>query len=151
MKQKGAAKKSSGATIRDVMTANPATLSANATAADAARTMRECDIGDVLVTEDGSGKVCGIVTDRDIVVRAIAEGRDPATTKLSLIASQQMVSVTPVDSVDKAIELMRDRAIRRLAVCEDGKAVGIVSLGDLALDRDRKSALADISAAPANT
>ena len=135
-------------TLKDLMTPNPTTCSTDTTLSDAAREMKNRDIGNVIVTR--SGKVCGIVTDRDIVVRAIADGRDPQSTTLGEICSTDVVTVSPHDDVTEAVTLMRERALRRLPVVEKGKPVGIVSIGDLALERDEKSALADISAAPPN-
>jgi CBS domain-containing protein len=110
--------------------------------------MKQHDIGDVIVLDDS--KVCGVVTDRDIVVRALAEGRDPATVKLGDICSRDLVSLAPTDSVEDAVRLMRERAIRRLPVLDKGRPVGMVSIGDLAVERDGDSVLADISVAPAN-
>ncbi|HSE04932.1 MAG TPA: CBS domain-containing protein [Methylomirabilota bacterium] len=136
--------------IRDVMTTNPQTLPESTLVREAAETMRANDIGDVIVVDD-NGKLTGIVTDRDIVVRVVAEGRDPRATRLGDIASRELTALAPDDPVERAVELMRERAIRRLPVVEQGKPVGIVSIGDLALDRDPDSALADISAAPPNT
>lgn len=96
--------------IKDAMTTKPASLPASATVADAAQQMRELDIGDVLVEQEG--RLAGIVTDRDIVVRAIAEGRD-ITSKLGDIVSSEVVCITPAESADDAIRLMRERALRR--------------------------------------
>ena len=135
-------------TVQDVMTRNPRTLDAGASIQEAARIMRDEDIGDVIVT-DGD-QVCGIETDRDIVVRAVADGKDPSQTKLRDVASMQPTTISPQDSVDDAIRIMREKAVRRLPVCENGRAVGIVSLGDLAMERDEQSVLADVSAAPPN-
>jgi CBS domain-containing protein len=137
-------------TLKDLMTPNPLTVSTDTPLVDAARAMRDRDIGDVIVT-DGSSQVCGIVTDRDIVVRGIADGRDPTTTKVGDICSADLVTLSPDDDVDQAVTVMRERALRRLPIVEDGRAVGIVSIGDLAMERDSSSALADISAAPGNT
>jgi CBS domain-containing protein len=134
--------------IRDVMTANPATIPASSAVVEAARAMRDRDIGDVVVLQDD--RVCGIVTDRDIVVRGIAQGRDPAQTKLADICSRDLVTVSPNDDVADAVRLMKEKAIRRLPVVENGRPVGIVSIGDLATEQDRRSALGEISAAPAN-
>ncbi len=134
--------------ISSVMTSDPACCDAEASLVDAAKLMEQRDIGDVLVLE--GGQLCGIVTDRDITVRAIAHGKDPSSTKIGEICSQEIVSVSPGDSIDHAISTMRDRAIRRLPVVEEGRPVGVVSLGDLAEERDRRSVLADISAAPSN-
>ena len=136
--------------IRDVMTTNPETLPESTTVREAAEAMRANDIGDVVVVDD-NGKLSGILTDRDIVVRVVAEGRDPRATRIGDIASRDLTAVSPEDPVDRAVQLMRDKAIRRLPAVDKGKPVGIVSIGDLALDRDPGSALADISAAPPNT
>jgi CBS domain-containing protein len=136
--------------IQDVMTTNPETLPESTTVREAAEAMRANDIGDVVVVDD-NGKLSGILTDRDIVVRVVAEGRDPRTTRIGDIASRDLTAVSPDDPVDRAVQLMRDKAIRRLPAVDKGKPVGIVSIGDLALDRDPGSALADISAAPPNT
>jgi CBS domain-containing protein len=133
--------------IKDAMTTKPASLPASATVADAAQQMRELDIGDVLVEQEG--RLAGIVTDRDIVVRAIAEGRD-VTSKLGDIVSSEVVCITPAESAEDAIRLMRERALRRVPVVENGRPVGIVSLGDLAGERDPRSVLGEISSAPPN-
>jgi CBS domain-containing protein len=132
--------------IRELMTSNPVSMLGTASVHDAARAMRDSDIGDVIVIEQN--QVCGIVTDRDIAVRIVAESQDPATTTLADICSHSLLTVTPTDGVEHAVRLMRTHAIRRLPVVEAGKAVGIVSLGDLAVERDPKSALGEISAAP---
>jgi CBS domain-containing protein len=135
--------------VRDVMTPNPITVTESATVHEAALVMREADVGDVLVVRDGD--VCGIVTDRDIVVRLVADAGDPTTTIVGEICSAQLTEVAPDDLVEHAIALMRSYAIRRLPVVGDSGPVGIVSLGDLAAVREPSSALADISMAPANT
>lgn len=134
--------------IRDVMTPNPVTLPATSNLVDAAIAMRDFDVGVVIVLDDG--RVCGIATDRDIVVRAIANGIYPATAKLGEFCSRELTTISPSDGVDAAVHLMREKAIRRLPVVENGQPVGIVSLGDLATEQDPDSALADISAAPPN-
>jgi len=134
--------------IRDVMTANPVCLPASTPILEAARHMRDNDIGDVVVEK--SGKVCGIVTDRDIVVRAIAEGKNVQTTDLESICSKEIISLRPDQTEEDAVRLMRQKAIRRLPVVENGKIVGIVSLGDLAVDKDPGSVLGQISAAAGN-
>lgn len=132
--------------VRDVMTTPVIGLAETASLVEAARHMRMSDIGDVLILDGDYVK--GIVTDRDIVVRALAADRDPATTQVGEIASRQPVTVTPDQPAADAVQLMRDRALRRLPVCENGHVVGVVSLGNLATARDPESALADISAAP---
>ena len=136
--------------IRDVMTSEPETLPAGATVREAAETMRANDIGDVIAIDDKGG-IVGIVTDRDIAVRVVAEGRDPRATRIEDIASRELTAVSPDDPLERAVELMRERAVRRLPVVKRGKVVGIVSIGDLAAERDAGPALADISAAPPNT
>jgi len=135
--------------MREVMTSDPVTIGATATIQEAAQAMRQADIGDVIVMQDS--KVCGILTDRDIVVRALADGKDPKSTRVQEICTRELATLSPSDSVDDAVEVMRQQAVRRVPVVEGKKPVGVVSLGDLAVERDRRSALADISAAPANT
>lgn len=135
-------------TVEDVMTKNPVILSGESTATDAARKMREKDIGPVLVADNGN--IHGIVTDRDIVIRVVAEGKDPTATSLESICSDKLLTLDPESPVGAAIAMMKDKAIRRVPVVKDGNAVGIVSLGDLAADREPKSALGKISEAPPN-
>jgi CBS domain-containing protein len=135
-------------TIRELMTSDPVTLPTESTVLDAARRMKQDDIGDVIVLRDD--QPCGVVTDRDLVVRAIADGRDPATTTLGEICSKDLVTLSPSDDVAEAVRIMRERAVRRIPIVEDGRAVGVISIGDLAIERDADSALADISAAPPN-
>jgi CBS domain-containing protein len=132
--------------IREVMTPNPVALEATTTVLDTARAMRDGDIGSVVVLEEE--RVIGIVTDRDVVVRALAEGRDPAVTPIGEICSRELHVMAPGDSVAAAMRVMRENAVRRLPVVKDGRLVGIVSL--LAKERDRDSVLADVCAAPAN-
>ena len=134
--------------IRELMTPNPVVLPGTASVHEAARAMRGAEIGDVIVLEHN--QVCGIVTDRDIVVRLVAEARDPASTTLADLCSHALVTVRPTDTIEDAVRLMRTHAIRRLPVVEGGQAVGIVSLGDLAVERDPDSALGEISGAPPN-
>jgi len=135
--------------VSDVMTPDPVALTTDATLRDAATAMRDRDIGDVVVTKP-DGSVCGLITDRDIVVRAIAEGRDPSSTTLEDFCSGDLVTVAPEDPVAAAIKAMEDHAVRRLPVMDNGSLVGIVSIGDLAVQRDPESALGEISAAPPN-
>jgi CBS domain-containing protein len=132
--------------IRNVMTRNVVCLSKDTSLADAARNMRSADIGDVVVSDNGT--ICGIVTDRDIVIRAVAAGRDPNATTLGEICSRAVLTVRPDDDVQHAIDLMRRNAVRRLPVVENGRPVGIVSLGDLAQARDPGSVLGALSSAP---
>jgi CBS domain-containing protein len=133
-------------TIRDVMTPNPIVFPATASLVEAAQAMRDSDLGDVLVEQEG--KLCGIVTDRDIVVRAIAEGRKPTEVRLGDICTGDLTTLAPDASVEEAEHVMRGQALRRVPIVDGGRPIGVVSLGDLAIERDRDSALADISAAP---
>ena len=134
--------------IRDVMTRDPRTIQANSTVAEAAKVMREADVGPVIVTE--GDKIAGIVTDRDVAVRAVAMDRDPKSTPVKEIISSDVVALSPDDSVGEAVQAMRQRDVRRVPVVENGKPVGIVALGDLAVDRDPGSVLGDISTASPN-
>jgi CBS domain-containing protein len=131
--------------LDQVMTSEPIVLDATATAADAARAMRARDVGDVLVRRDG--KLVGIVTDRDLVVRCIANGGG-RETKLGDLCSRELRTLGPEAEVEEAAQLMKDKAVRRIPILKDGQLLGIVTLGDLAVARDRDSALAQISAAP---
>jgi len=134
--------------VQDMMTPDPITLPETASLVDAAQKMREAGIGDVVVLDDGA--VCGIVTDRDIVVRGIAEGRDPRSTTLAEICSRELTTLSPDDQIGTAARLMRENAVRRLPVVKRGRPVGILTIGDLAVQQDPESALADVSAAPPN-
>jgi CBS domain-containing protein len=139
--------------IRDVMTPNPSAISRSASILDAAQLMRGNNIGDVIVLEDD--RLFGILTDRDIVVRGLAERSDPKTIPVGEICSRDLTTIEPTAeptaSVEQAVRLMREKAIRRLPVVdESGDVMGIVSIGDVAVERDPQSALAGISAAPPN-
>ena len=136
-------------TVGDVMTVAPMTIPVGGTAADAAKVMREGDVGALIVQDEG-GAVAGIVTDRDIVVRAVAEDRNPAEVTVGEIATRDVETVASGDEVEAAIRLMRERTFRRVPVVEEGQPVGILSIGDLAVERDSDSALAEISAADPN-
>src|SRR5688500_17054996 len=134
--------------IREVMTQSPELVSGDTTVADAAKLMREKDFGGV-ICGDGD-EVSGFLTDRDIAIRVVAEGKDPTSTTVGEVASSDLNTLATGDSVEDAIELVRQHDIRRVPVVEGAKSVGIVSIGDLAIERDEDSALADISAEPAN-
>ncbi|MEU1283592.1 CBS domain-containing protein [Kitasatospora sp. NPDC005856] len=135
--------------IKEITTPNPVTVPELISVRDAARWMRDAAIGDVLVA-DGD-RLLGLVTDRDLVVRVLAAGKDPDSTRIGEVCSTELISVSSDDDTGRAADLMRRHALRRLPVLDDGRAVGIVSLGDLATARDLESALADISAADPNT
>jgi CBS domain-containing protein len=116
--------------------------------AEVARIMRDRHVGDVLVRSNG--RLRGIATDRDIVVRCVAEGGEVGRASIGDLLTTDPVMIDADAAIDDAVERMRDHKIRRLPVVEDGRLVGVVSLGDLAADSDRKSALGDISAARPN-
>ncbi|MEV4068427.1 CBS domain-containing protein [Nonomuraea fuscirosea] len=134
-------------TVADVMTSHPATVEADQPVSVAASLMRDHDTGALIVNDKGRMK--GIVTDRDITVRVVADERGP-DTPVREACSASVEAIGPDTSIEQAVRLMRTHAVRRLPVVEDGRAVGVVSLGDLAVERDPSSALADISAAEAN-
>jgi CBS domain-containing protein len=136
------------ASIRELMTEDLVTLPASASLQEASELMKARDIGDVIVIEGED--MAGILTDRDIVIRGVAEGQVPSETQVGEILSQDLTTVSPDDPVERAVELMREQALRRLPVVEQGKPVGIVSIGDLAKQQDPSSALADISKAEPN-
>lgn len=117
-------------TVADVMTPGVESTSSTATLRDAARAMREGDFGSMPVVDDG--QLTGILTDRDIVVRAVAEGLDPAA-RVGDVASRDPVTVEPGEDLDDAMDLMARHRIRRLPVVEDGRLVGVVSQADVAL------------------
>jgi CBS domain-containing protein len=118
--------------VADVMTRRVVYLPGDTTLDEAAQAMRDQGIGDVVVTHGPT--MAGMVTDRDIVVRAVAENLPVTTTTLESIASREMIMVEQSAGVEEAVQAMRERGVRRLLVCDaDRKLVGIVSLSDLAL------------------
>ena len=125
--------------IRDVMTQNPRTVAPNDTIQRAATVMKEVDTGFVPIVENG--RVVGVVTDRDIVIRAVAAGS--YDKPVSEIATRELVFVAPGDSTRDAEKLMSERQIRRVAVVENGRLVGIVSLGDLAVKEGKDGRTGD--------
>ncbi|MGI5177045.1 CBS domain-containing protein [Dactylosporangium sp. CA-152071] len=130
------------------MTSAPLTIDVDAPITAAAELMRDADIGALVVT--ATSGVRGVLTDRDVTVRVVATGADPATTAVGDVVAPDLVAVSPHDDVDTATELMRTNALRRLPVLDGDNLVGIVSLGDLAIDRDPTSPLADISSEAPN-
>ncbi|WP_210571293.1 CBS domain-containing protein [Streptomyces sp. GESEQ-4] len=134
--------------VRDIMTSTPVTVEPLTSVTAVARLMRDQDIGDVLVTEEG--RLRGIVSDRDLVVRALAEGEDPEHTTVAQVCSADVFSVGPDDDVDRVAELMREHAVRRIPVVADEHPVGIVTLGDLAVERAPETPLGNISASKPN-
>lgn len=125
--------------IRDVMTSNPRTVSPNDTIQNAARIMRDEDTGAVPVVENG--RPVGIVTDRDIVVRAVADGE--LNRPVRDIVSGDIVTARPDMSTKEAAQLMSEHQIRRLPVVENERLVGIVSIGDLAVKEANEKRVGD--------
>jgi CBS domain-containing protein len=124
-------------TVAEVMTREPRVIQAEVPVLAAAEQMRDNAIGAVIVEDDG--QLVGILTDRDIVVRVVADQRDPSTP-VGQVCSTELQAVTPHTLVDDAIQIMRESAVRRLPVVEGSRTVGILSLGDLAIERDQDSA-----------
>lgn len=116
--------------VRDVMTSNPVSCNADATLQDVARKMDEIDSGIIPIVENGQLK--GVITDRDIAIRAVADGANPSSGKAITYATQDVKSVSPDMDLEDAAEIMEESMIRRLVVVENGKLVGMVSLGDVA-------------------
>src|SRR6516225_12274769 len=133
-----------GATVRDVMTPGPIGVDYWQSIGEAARTMRDWGVGAVLVVRNGS--LYGLVTDHDLVIRAVAEAR-ALDEPVGPLSSGNLVGVDANADADEAARLMRQHAVRRLPVIANGQVAGIVSLGDLALRDDPASALAELSRA----
>jgi len=133
------------------MSGSPTWIDAQDTVMDAARKLAEEGIGAMPVCENG--KLCGMVTDRDIVVTVIAKGSDPKTIKVGELAEGKPVTIGADDSVDELVRTMREHDVRRLPVIDGTKLVGVVAQADVATELGAERAgelLADISAAPAN-
>ncbi|GAA2424146.1 CBS domain-containing protein [Streptomyces glaucus] len=135
--------------VKDVMTPGVVAVRPDASLVEAAQLMRAQNIGDVVVA-DGQ-QVVGVLTDRDIAVRAVAEGVDPLAVSARSVCTPDPLVVAPDDPVSAAVALMREHAVRRLPVVENGLPVGLVSLGDLAEAQDPASPGADISLAELDT
>lgn len=131
-------------TVADVMTREIVYLPAATTLDEAAQAMRDGHIGDIVMTEGSA--VAGFVTDRDIVIRGLAEGRPPKTTTLGDIASRELLIIPETATVAESLHVMRERGIRRLLVCDaDRQIIGIVSLHDVAVHPRLAEALAAAS------
>jgi CBS domain-containing protein len=117
--------------IRDLMTKDPRSLKRGASVVEAARLMRDENAGLIPVVEGGT--LVGTVTDRDIAVRVVAEGKSPESVTVGEIASRDLVTIDPQQELDEALRLMARHQVRRLPVVEeDGKLVGIVAQADIA-------------------
>jgi signal-transduction protein with cAMP-binding, CBS, and nucleotidyltransferase domain len=136
------------AKVRDLMTPGPIAVDYHQTVAEAARVMRDWGVGAVLVVSDQA--VRGLVTDRDLVVRAVAESKGP-DEPVGPLSTGDLIGVDAGADVAEAVRLMREHSVRRLPVIEGGQVTGVVSLGDLSLEDDPASALAVISAAHPST
>lgn len=136
-------------TVRELIRKPPIKVSSTAPVQEAARLMRDDDVGAIIVEEDG--KPYGIVTDRDIAIRAVAQGMNSSIAPVASICSKELATVSPDEDIENAIQLMLDKALRRVLVVDAHRSpVGIVTLGDLAIARGSSSVLGQISAAPAN-
>ena len=122
--------------VRDVMTPGVRTVSPAQSLADAAEVMKGEDVGSVPVVQEG--RLAGIVTDRDIVIRAVADRRDPQTVKVEEVASRDLVTVEPEQDLDEALALMARHQVRRLPVVEEGRLVGMLAQADVALEAKEK-------------
>jgi CBS domain-containing protein len=136
-----------GGKVRDIMTAAPVGVYYSQTIAETARVMRDSQVGAVLVVNDGA--LAGLVTDRDLVIRGLAEDMAP-NEPVGPLCSGDLIGVTADADLAQAAQLMRENAVRRLPVINDGQVVGIVSMGDIAISADADSALAAVSRAEAN-
>ena len=122
--------------VRDAMTENPSSIEASASVVEAARLMREEDIGSLPITD--GGKLVGVITDRDITTIVVAEGADPEATSAGDVSSRDPISVEPDKDIEDALQLMARHQVRRLPVVDDGKLVGIVAQADIALTENEK-------------
>ena len=134
--------------VRDIMTPAPVGVYYTQTIGETARVMRDAQVGAVLVINDGA--LAGVVTDRDLVIRGLADGIAP-DSPVGPLCSGDLIGVAAEASLEQAQQLMREHAVRRLPVIADGQVVGIVSIGDLAIMAESNSPLAAVSRAEANT
>jgi CBS domain-containing protein len=126
-----------GKGIREVMTSNPRTIEPDKPVADAAKLMRDEDVGLAPIVE--GDRLVGALTDRDIAIRVVAEGKDPASTPVREVASTDVVTVDPEQDLDEALNLMAQHQVRRIPVVEqDGRLVGVVAQADVARQADER-------------
>jgi CBS domain-containing protein len=128
-----------GKLVRDAMTANPRTLLVGASVLSAAQAMKEEDVGSIPVV-DSAGVLCGMITDRDIVLRVVAPGGDPAVTPVDAVATRSVSSAYPDESLDEALEDMALWKVRRLPVVEGDRVVGVLAQADVAQEAKDKKA-----------
>jgi CBS domain-containing protein len=117
--------------VRDAMTENPRSIGASASVVEAARLMRDEHIGSLPIIDEE--KLVGMITDRDITTRVVAEAADPQATPVGDVYSRDLISVEPDEDLDEALGLMARHQVRRLPVVENGRLVGIVAQADIAL------------------
>ncbi len=122
--------------IREVMTPSPETVDSGSTAVDAAKRMKQADAGMIPVVQNG--KLVGTITDRDIAVRVVAEGKDPQTTTVGEIASKEVVTIEPDNDLSEALKLMARHQVRRLPVVEGDSVVGVIAQADVAKEADER-------------
>jgi len=122
--------------VRDAMTENPHSIGHSASVVEAARLMRAQDIGSLPITDEE--KLVGMITDRDITMRVVAEAADPKMTSVGDVYSRDLISVEPDKDLAEALQLMARHQVRRLPVVENGRLVGIVAQADIALTENEK-------------
>jgi CBS domain-containing protein len=125
-----------GKRIREVMTPSPETVEPGQPVAEAAKLMKQADVGMIPVVQEG--QLSGTVTDRDIVLRVIAEGKSTASTTVGEIASGEVVTVDPEQELEEALELMAKHQVRRLPVVENGRLIGVLAQADVAREGDER-------------
>jgi len=124
--------------VRDTMTGSPRSIDASTSVVEAARLMREGHIGSLPITADE--QLVGMITDRDIAMRVVAEAADQTKTSVGDVSSRDLVIVEPDEDLDEALQLMARHQVRRLPVVENGRLVGIVAQADIALSENEKTA-----------
>jgi CBS domain-containing protein len=127
--------------VREIMTTEVATAAPDTTLDEIAIMMKDEDAGGIPIVDDG--ELVGIITDRDIVIRCVAAGKEPADTTAEEVLSEELRTIEPDADVDDAADLMAQHQIRRLPVVEDGELVGIVALGDIAVKEDEDAGATD--------
>jgi CBS domain-containing protein len=140
-----------GKSVRDAMTANPASIRASDPVVEAARLMRDQDVGSLPVLEDD--RLYGIITDRDIAVRVVAEGSNPSSVTVRDVASREAVKATPDQELDEALRLMAQHQVRRLPVTEGDRLVGMLAQADVAQEHEPEKVgeMVDSISEPADT
>jgi len=122
--------------VRDAMTEKPHSIGASASVVEAARLMRDENIGSLPITDDG--KLAGMITDRDITTTVVAEGADPKATSAGDVGRQDPISVEPDKGLEEALQLMARHQVRRLPVVENGELAGIITQADIALGENEE-------------